>query len=210
MAARKSSKRSGETEPQRLDVRVHMDRQPTPVVESVTARPSNVIWATTETRIFARANAGLLGPRAGAQFPLSRWLVLDTDVGALWGSAHDPLGEVNETVVTAGIALRGTYVSNGLSLGVGPRLEAGAAWFRGEASAPTSIASDAQSATLFFACSGVASFQVEGPISGLIGIDAGTTFYGFGARADSGGEQRHVSDLLGPFLGARLGLGWAP
>jgi hypothetical protein len=37
-----------------------------------------------------------------------------------------------------------------------------------------------------------------------VGVDIGSTVYGFSARADG----RHVTDLIGPMLAARLGFVW--
>lgn len=191
-----------------LDVRIRLEPQPQqPPIEP--RSPPTTIWAALDTRVFARAHTGLLGPRAGAQLPLNRWLVLDADLGAIWGRAIDPLGEVSETLATAGASLRATHASRALSWGVGPRAEGGVAWLHGEPGASTTIGSNATSAILFLGLSAAASFRVERSIAGVVAIDAGETAYGFGARAASGGDERHVSDLLGPFIGARLGLGWA-
>jgi hypothetical protein len=200
--------------PQELDVHIQLERAPaTPAPPSKAATSKSLslmVLGGVETKTFAQGNIGLFGPRAGVLFPLGSWLLLDTDAGVFWGNGHDPLGDVDETVGTVGVGLLGTGGPGGVLLGVGPRIEAGVGWFRGNASAPTTVASSTSSSVLLLALSGVAAFRINGMLSGFVGLDVGMSAYGFGARAESAGEQRHVSDFLGPLFAARVGLGWSP
>ena len=162
------------------------------------------LFATGEARAFAQAGAGLFGARGGARFPLLAWSALVIDGGVLVGGARDPLGEVDATLASLGLGVLGLGGIGDVSLGVGPRVELGLASFTGHAFAPTTTASSVSSPLVVFSMSGTASFRITGAWSGLFSVEAGTTLYSYGARADG----RHVSDFAGPMLGTRLGLMW--
>jgi hypothetical protein len=166
------------------------------------------LWAAGDAKVFAKGHAWLLGPRVGALFPTGSWIVVTTDVGVLWGSPSDPLGHVDETVATFGVGILGAVGTPRIRFALGPRFEAGAGWFRAHAEERTTAASDARSPLLLLALAGLASFRIERPWFGFVGLDVGTSLYGFGVRAESP-DQRHVSDLQGPFVAARAGVGVA-
>lgn len=90
------------------------------------------------------------------------------------------------------------------SVGVGPRVEVGLASFTGRAFERTTTASSASSPVAVLSLSATASFWITGSWSGLFAVDAGTTLYSYGARADG----RHVSDFAGPMIGTRIGVIW--
>ena len=184
-----------------LDVRVQLD----PPLEPRRRRATFGLWVAGETRLFADG-AGLLAARGGVELPLTDRLALIVDVAVAETSAHDPLGDIDGTLGTLGASFLALGGTSDVVLGVGPRAEAGVGWFHGEAAAATTLASSATSAVAFLGLSGLARFRLEGSLWGLVGIDVGSTVYGFSARAD----ERHVSDLLGPMLAARLGVLWAP
>jgi len=163
------------------------------------------ILASADAKAFASGHAWLFGPRVGSRIPIGSRFVVSTDVGVLWGSANDPLGRVDETVGTFGVGLLAAVVTPSITFGVGPRFEAGIGWFRGYAAEATTTASSARSPLVLLALAGLASFRIEQPWSGFVGLDIGTSLYGFGLRAETAGP-RHVSDLLGPFVTARVGV----
>ena len=164
------------------------------------------LLATADAKVFATGHAWLFGPRVGPRFPMGSRIVVGTDVGVLWGSAQDPLGQVDETVATLGIGLLlGAVATPSVTFGVGPRFEAGVGWFRGRAAEQTTVASSAHSPLLLLALAGLASFRIEGPWFAFVGLDVGTSLYGFGLRAQTP-DPRHVSDLLGPFVTGRVGV----
>lgn len=191
--------------PQELTVRVHVETTATREREPPVALNSFGVFVEGEGRVFAGGNAGLLGARGGARFPLLAWSVLVIDGGALAGAARDPLGDVDMTLASLGLGVLAVGGVREVSFGVGPRVEAGLASFTGHAFAPTTTTSSSVSSPLVVvSLSGTASFVIAGRWSGLVGLDAGTTLYSYGARADG----RHVADLAGPMLGTRLGLMW--
>jgi len=120
-------------------------------------------------------------------------------------SARDPLGEISETVATLGVSVLGNGRTHGVSFGIGPRFQAGLGWFQGHADGPQAGASSATSPLVFFAVSAIASLPIRAPLSGFLSLDAGTSLYGFSARAN----QRVVSDLGGPMLSVRIGFLWS-
>jgi hypothetical protein len=190
------------TEPPHSDL--HMQREASPPKQPPAPAPARALFAAAETKVFSRGNAALLGVRGGAQVQPIAPATLAIDAGALAGSAQDTLGDIRETLATLGVSLLGTGRTHGVSFGIGPRVEAGLGWFRGHAVGPLASASSATSPLVFLAVSAMASFPIRAPLSGLISLDAGTSLYGFSARAD----QRVVSDLGGLLLSVRIGFLW--
>jgi hypothetical protein len=168
--------------------------------------PSLGWFAAVETRAFPQAASGMFGARSGTHFPVASWIEWVADAGILFGSAHDVLGEIDGTVATVGTGLLGVGGTSGLVLGAGPRIEAGVGWFRGHANAPGASASSATTPLALLALSAEASFRVRGSLWGWIGLDAGTSLYGFSPLAD----DRHVSDFAGPVVSLRIGVLWSP
>ena len=184
--------------PAELLVRVALSTPPeTP---RAPAPPRVGFFAAAETRVFAQGSA-LFGARAGVLVPLDPRLVLGLDGGVLAGSAYDTLGDIETTVGTLGASLHATGEARGASFGVGPRIEGGLGWFRSHAGGPLTLAASATTGLAFLSMSAAASFPVAGSLAGYVGLDAGTTLYGFSARAD----DRHVLDVSGALLALRVG-----
>jgi hypothetical protein len=193
--------------PAQLDVRVRLEIAPPARAEppaTPATEPAAAFFLAGETRAFVQGAGGLFGARAGAQVALAPWLAWVADAGVSASSAHDPLGDVDGTIATLGAGLLGTGGAGDVRLGVGPRVEAGIGAFQGHATAPLATASRATTALALFALSSAASFPIRGRLSGWLGLDAGTSLYGFSGRADA----RHVSDFVGPMVSARIGLLW--
>jgi hypothetical protein len=187
-----------------IDVRIRVEHSsPDPSASGMSAS----VAALAEGKIFTQGSAGLLGARLAADFGWGIWRVR-ADAGILSGSGHDLLGDVDETVATFGVGLLAMGGTRRISLGLGPRVEAGAGWFAGKSSNPLVIASSARSPIALLALSGMARFAIAGSWSGVIDLDVGASVYGFSATADSASGERHVTDLRGPFLATRLGFGW--
>jgi hypothetical protein len=187
-----------------VDVRVRVERSsPDPSASGMSA----CIAAVAEGKIFAQGNAGLFGARLAADFGWGLWRAR-ADAGILSGTGHDLLGDVDETVATFGVGLLAMGGTRRISLGVGPRAEAGAGWFAGKSNSPLVIASSTRSPIALLALSGTARFAIARWWSGVIELDVGASVYGFSATADSAAGERHVTDLRGPFLATRLGFGW--
>lgn len=197
--------------PIQLDLHIQLEAPaaPTPTVRkppapAPTPTSSFALFAAAETRLFARGNAGLLGARGGVQVQPIPAVAVVFDANGLTGSARDPLGEIRETAATLGVSLLGTGGTHGAFFGVGPRIEGGFGWFRGHADVPLVQASNKSSPLIFVSLSAIASFPIVPPFSGFMGFDAGTSLYGFSARAD----QHEVSNLGGPMLSVRIGFLW--
>jgi len=174
------------------------DHEPEPRVHTLG------FFAAGDGRVFVKGGAALLGARGGARVPLLGWSALVIDGGLLVGAARDPLGDVDATLASVGLGALAMGGGDGISFGVGPRVEVGLASFTGHAFAPTTATASVASPIVVLSVSGLASFRIAGAWSGLVGLDAGTTLYSYGARADG----RQVSDFAGPMLGLRLGLMW--
>jgi len=193
-----------------LDVRIHIEapRPALPTARRLDEPPSarTAIFAAVETRTFPEGSTALLGGRAGLLVPLLDSVALAADAGLLGGSAHDPLGDIDATVVTAGAAILGTGRAGSVMLGVGPRVEVGVAWLDGHAAATTTAEATERTGLLLVAASAAASFQIRRSWSGLMALDVGTSVYGFSGRADG----RHALELMGPMLAVRVGFAWSP
>jgi hypothetical protein len=190
--------------PPPIDVRVRVEHSsPDPSASGM----SVFIATVAEGKIFAQGNTGLFGARLAADVGSGIWRAR-ADAGILSGSGHDLLGDVGETVATFGVGLLAMGGTRRVSLGVGPRAEAGAGWFAGKSSNPLVIASSTRSSIALLALSGTARFAIARSWSGVIELDVGASVYGFSAMADSVAGERNVTDLRGPFLATRIGFGW--
>ena len=187
-----------------IDVRIRVER---PSAEPSASGMSVGVGVAAEGKIFAQGNAGLFGARLAADFGWGIWRAR-ADAGVLSGSGHDLLGDVDETIATFGVGLLMTGGTPRILLGVGPRVEAGAGWFAARSSNPLVIASSARSPIALLALSGTTRFPIAKSWSGIIELDVGTSVYGFSATVDASAGERHVTDLRGPFLAARVGFGW--
>ena len=159
------------------------------------------LFAAGESRVFGQG-ATLFGGRVGVAIPMEPHVGLVLDGGGLADTSYDPLGAIDTTVATLAASVLLTGGAYGASFGVGPRLDGGLGWFHASATTPSTRASEATSGLAFLSLSAIASFPVAGWFSGFASIDAGTTLYGFSARAD----DRHVSDISGATLALRIGV----
>jgi len=165
------------------------------------------VAAVLEVRDFTAFATGLLGPRIEVAVNVgSTPLRFHADAGAAFGSAHDPLGSVQLTLVSgaAGLALLGR--AGPLSVEIGPRLEAGPIEARG-----SPIAASAQGARLDGALVAASLFAGLGIAwsprwLGVLAFDVGDALVGLEARSDN----RPTAGTTGPMLGARVGFsyGW--
>ena len=193
--------------PLRLEVDVRFYREPLPPTRSEPdVRAPFVVTIGGEARSFSLGGAGLFGARGGVRWSIARWAAVIVDAGVLFGGARDPLGEVDEELASLGASLLGTGGSERVWFGVGPRIEAGVARFRGHAFDPSTLASSVNAPVAFFALAGVSTFRIAGSLSGLVALDAGTSLRSYGASAD----DRRVASFAGAMLSIRIGVAWAP
>jgi hypothetical protein len=154
-----------------------------------------------EARLFPQGKGAWLGARMGTLADLFTHAWATLDAGVLVNNSEDPLGEVRSVVSTLGVGLLAGGGKT-VRLGLGPRIEAGFGRFRGHSVARGSTATATSSPLVFAGVSGVMSFPIAGPCSGLLALDGGATVYGFYARAGS----RRLTELRGPLVSLRLGL----
>jgi hypothetical protein len=194
--------------PPTLEVRIEHEQRQAPLPVGASVEPAHHgglgLFAAGETRLFAPVSTGVFGARAGVTVPTLDWLLLVVDGGAFSGTGHDTLGDIVGTIGTVGLSLQGRGGPKGLSLAAGPRIEAGLGWFQGHATNPLVRASSATSPVVFVGVSTTGSFPIAGPFSGLVGLDAGTSLYGFTGAAD----QRSVSEFGGAMVSLRIGFAW--
>jgi len=192
-----ATKEPGAPRPVELSLRVEL-AMPEKTIRESAHRVS--MFVAGETRLFAQG-ATLFGARGGVMVPVHSHVELELDGGAVTDTSYDPLGSIDTTVGTLGASVLAKGGVYGATFGVGPRLEAGLGWFHASAAGPLTRASDATSGLAFVSIAAVASFPIAGWFSGFVGLDAGTTLYGFSARAD----DRHVTDISGAIVAVRIG-----
>lgn len=202
------------TTPVTLHITIDTVPAPAPVTEPVpapapatrTAPPAPLLSLLAEARTFPRGAASLFGARLGLSLPLLPIVALTFDLGAAYGGAHDPLGDVASVLVggSVGVALVGGTPA--IRVLVGPRIELDWAHFAGNPASPTTLASSADSPAALALLSATAHVAVSGHVWATVGVDAGLSLYGYGAQADG----RQVTDISGPTLGIRIGLAWGP
>ena len=160
------------------------------------------LFASGEARLFVQDNATLFGGRGGALVPLTSWLSVEADAGALFGHARDPLGTVRSSLDSVGLGLLGVGGAGGASFGFGPRIEVGVASFDGQPYSAATRSGAITSPVVLFLLSVSACIPVVDRVSGFAVFDAGTSLYSFGARADN----RLVSAVEGVTLSPRIGI----
>jgi hypothetical protein len=163
------------------------------------------VAATLDVRDFTAYATGLLGPRVEVAASLgSTPLRFHADAGAAFGSAHDPLGSVQLTLVSgsAGLALLGR--AGALSVEIGPRIEGG--WIRARGSPIGTSAGGGRLDSAFMAASlfGGLGIAWSPRWAGVLAIDVGGAFVGLEARSDN----RPTAGTTGPMLGARVGFSY--
>lgn len=178
-------------------------RAPPPAAGNVAAPFLSLVG---EARTFPRGAAGLFGGRVALSIPLRPAVALTLDLGAAFGGAQDPLGDISSLLAGGSVGVALVAGPPGVRFLVGPRVDFDWAHFRGHAYASTTLESSADSAAAFALLSATTHVAVDGHLWATLGLDAGLSLYGYGARADG----RHVVDVLGPTLGVRVGLAWGP
>ena len=176
--------------------------QPPPPPAAIASAP--FVSFVGEARTFPRGATGLFGGRVALSVPLHPMVALTFDLGGGYGGAQDPLGDISSVLVGGSVGVALVAGPRTVRFLVGPRIEVDWAHFQGIAYAPTTFESSADSAAALAILSATTHVAVDGHLWATLGLDAGLSLYGYGARADA----RHVADVLGPTLGIRLGLAW--
>jgi hypothetical protein len=168
--------------------------------------PVTMLAVVLDGRFFPNYASGLVGPRAELSLPLARTLPLRlrADVGAAFGSAHDPVGDIALVLVSGALGLAISSEVGPVRAEIGPRIEAGWANARGIAFDASVQASSASSAVAAVSLAAEACFRITSAWWGAAGVDAGTVLAGLDARADG----RRAAGIGGPMMGIRVGAGF--
>jgi hypothetical protein len=155
-------------------------------------------------RAFPGANAAMVGGRAaGSSRFFSPSLSLRVDFGALFGTAHDPLGDVDLGMATVGAALLFASPREApVSVAVGPRLEIGIGWASGNPLDPTTSSFAGSGFVSAASLLGTFSFRLADRWRLVVELEAGATLVPIEALADS----RRVSGTEGGMLGLAIGV----
>jgi hypothetical protein len=127
------------------------------------------------------------------------------DAGALFGAAHDVLGRVEITAITAAVGMALAGDAGPVRLDLGPRVEAGWIGARGSPASASVRGSNLSAAFAAASLAGAAWTHLGSAWLGLIEIEAGATLTGLDARADG----RDVANASGAFASVRVGAGRA-
>lgn len=165
-------------------------------------RPGRYLSGALESRALLASGSGLVGGRLGSSFPLGARVRLSLDAGALYGTATDPLGDVEITLVSgrAGVALASETES--LSAALGPRLELG--WGHAEGR-PFEVGTRGDSGGAFVATTSLAAslrVRLVDRWWALIEPEVGGVLRGFRARAD----ERAPAGVTGALAGVGVGI----
>ena len=189
-----------------IDVHVRVDPPPPAPHSRDPKAPSIVVFGVGEARTFASTSTGLFGGRAGMRVAIVPLLAFELDAGALVGVKSDLLGRVEETLPSAGASVLAMGGDARVAFGVGPRIEAGYAIFRGRSAAASIAESTAHAPVVFFALTAEVTAHIASSLHAFAALDAGTTLLSYGARAD----DREVAAFDGALLSLRLGFAWSP
>jgi hypothetical protein len=169
--------------------------------------PRTFLAVALEGRVFPSYSTGLLGPRAELSLPVVRHIPvrLRADAGAAFGSAHDPLGDVDMALASGGVAL--TYSAEGpfLRSELGPKIEVGWATAQGVPMGATVEGSRANAAVVTASILAAISTHLRADWWSALAVEVGGTTAGLDARAD----MRRAAGVGGLMLGVRLGVAYA-
>lgn len=154
-------------------------------------------------RGFPGANAALLGGHAAGASRFSSALSFRIDLGALFGTARDPLGDVNLGMATVGAALLlGSPAEATVAVAVGPRLEIGVGWASGNPLEQTTSSYAGSGFVSAASLLGTSSFRLADRWRLAVELEAGASIVPIEALADS----RRVSGTEGGMLGLAIGV----
>ncbi len=157
---------------------------------------------TLELRHHLRHPGGLwsLGARATQQ---TKSMQLAWDIRGAFGTEDDPRGNLNIAAVIAGGSLQLRAQTRTVSMGLGPRLDAGFAW-AGGSNAGTSVTSQQGSAPVLQLGLELELGLNRGTWSPHATLRAGETLAGIGVTADG----RRLVGIDGPYLAIAFGADW--
>jgi hypothetical protein len=155
-------------------------------------------------REFPGANAAFVGGHAAGASPfLSPALSLRIDLGALFGTARDPLGDVNLGMATVGAALLLSSPGEAtVAVAVGPRLEIGVGWASGNPLAQVTSSYAGSGFVSAASLLGTSSFRLTDRWRLAVELEAGASIVPIEALADA----RRVSGTQGGMLGLAIGV----
>ncbi len=190
--------------PPLADAPVESKQPPSPPPATDDARHADDIALGATWRLFTSARTSLLGGQLSGTVPLPLpGLRLRGDLGGAVGTVTDPLGSVQISILSAGIAA--LLMTEGRpTLVLGPRLEIGYS-YGGGATKRTATTTRGDGST-FIGASLLAGVRapVLGPLSATLEIEMGAALRGQEVFAN----DRLIASTTGPFAGARAGIAY--
>lgn len=183
---------------------VKSKQPPSPPPATDEARHADDIALGATWRLFASARTSLLGGQLSGTVPLALSRVrLRGDLGGSLGTVTDPLGSVQVSILSGGIAA--LLMTEGRpTLVLGPRLEIGYSYGSGATQRPTTTTRG--DGSTFIGASLIAGVHAPmlGPLSALLEIEMGASLRGQEVFAN----DRLIASTTGPFAGARAGIAY--
>jgi hypothetical protein len=174
-----------------------------PAAPRPAAPPEPPSWSLSlgaATRGYPSVLGGLFGGVIGARWAHPNQLLL-VDAHALHGDTSLAIGSIAMTQLSLGGAWLLRSTPGPVSLGVGPRVEAGLGQASGHATLDRVVASTQRHAVVSASLCGLVTGSSIGSWSPWLAVDAGYTLVGLTALAD---DRREIG-LFGAFLEASLG-----
>jgi hypothetical protein len=162
------------------------------------------VSVTLVWRAFPTSHASLVGGQVAVAFPVlgNDWLVR-VDGGAVFGSAHDVLGDVALGVTGLGAAfLYASPTDATVSLAVGPRVDVGVAWATGNPVEQTISSNVGSGFVSSVSLLGSLRYRLSGSWRAALELQAGTVVVPFEAQADN----RRVTGIDGALFGLAVGV----
>jgi hypothetical protein len=166
------------------------------------------IGGAMEVRLFPSVNSALLGARALVTIPVPgvRLLRIHADAGALYGSASQPVGTIDEFLGTGalGVAIAG---GAGALLGeVGPRFEVGGGWVAGHSITPNAATDSGAYPVAFLSMVGSVRVRIAPDWWLHADVEAGAAVVSLLATVDGA----RAGGFWGPMAGIRIGIAGEP
>jgi len=153
---------------------------------------------------FPTAHASLLGGQVAVALPVlgKDWRVR-VDSGAVFGTAHDVLGDVAIGQARMGVAfLYSSPAEATVSVAVGPRVDAGIAWAEGNPADQTTSSNVGWRFVSSVSLLGTLRYRLGRSWSAALELQAGSVVVPLEAQADS----RRVTGIDGAFFGLAVGV----
>ncbi len=180
-------------------------REMTATEPSTRALPGSWLGVGASVRTFPAAQAALLGPVVGVSTRVASSEVAFAG-RASFGEAYDPLGSVSLGLASGAVAWMFSTTSDPIAIAVGPRIEAGYGWVRGDAANAGTRTDSGGAGILLLGATASVRGRISARWASTLAIDGGLSAVGLDATADG----RRTTGIRGPFVGATIGVELVP